>query len=61
VPIAFNWVMIKSYVIFPIPRTFRPKRAIENIGLADFRLDAEDMRKLAACAYLSLQVAQDRR
>jgi diketogulonate reductase-like aldo/keto reductase len=48
--IALNWLMTKSNVIFPIPRASRPERVIEGVGSVGWSLDAEDMRKLEACA-----------
>jgi len=50
--IALNWLVTKSKVIFPIPRASRPERVIENVGSVGWSLDADDMRKLEACAYL---------
>jgi diketogulonate reductase-like aldo/keto reductase len=34
VQIALNWLMTKSNVIFPIPRSSSPKRVIESVGSA---------------------------
>jgi hypothetical protein len=41
-----------AHVTFQIPRASRPEQVIENVGSVGWSLDAEDMRKLEACAYL---------
>jgi diketogulonate reductase-like aldo/keto reductase len=51
--IALNWLMTRSKVIFPIPRASRPERVIENVGSVGWSLDAEDITKLEAYAYLA--------
>ena len=45
--IALAWVLVQKPWIVPIPGTTKQHRLDENIGAADVKLDAEDLRKIA--------------
>ena len=44
--IALNWLVNKSKIVFPIPRTSRPERIIENVGAVGWNLDPDDLTRL---------------
>jgi diketogulonate reductase-like aldo/keto reductase len=48
--LALNWLMVKSKLIFPIPRASRQVRVEEDVGSLGWSLDDEDMRKLEDAA-----------
>ena len=44
--LALNWLMVRSKLIFPIPRASRRVRVEENVGSLGWSLDDVDMKKL---------------
>ena len=48
--IALNWLLNKGKTVFPIPRTSRPERVIENSGSTGWNLDTAEMSKMEEAA-----------
>jgi aryl-alcohol dehydrogenase-like predicted oxidoreductase len=48
--IALAWLLAKTPWIVPIPGTTKPERLAENLGAADVRLTAEDLREIDSAA-----------
>lgn len=57
--IALAWVLVQKPWIVPTPGTTKQHRLDENIGAADVKLDAEDLRKIAD-ALANVTVVGDR-
>jgi aryl-alcohol dehydrogenase-like predicted oxidoreductase len=48
--IALAWLLAKTPWMVPIPGTTKPERLAENLGAADVRLTAEDLREIDSAA-----------
>jgi aryl-alcohol dehydrogenase-like predicted oxidoreductase len=57
--IALAWLLAQQSWIVPIPGTTKQHRLDENVGAADVKLDAEDLRKIAD-ALANVTVVGDR-